>query len=95
MIERTLFSQEHTQFRDAVRRFMEHDVVPHHEAWEDQGYPGYDGYGWYRKHFKTTHSIDGKFLLLKMGTIDDADEVYVNGRFIGFCGSFPPAWVWP
>ena len=38
MIERTLFSQEHTQFRDAVRRFMEHDVVPHHEAWEDQGY---------------------------------------------------------
>ena len=38
MIERTLFSEEHTQFRDSVRRFMEHDVVPHHEAWEDQGY---------------------------------------------------------
>ncbi|RZT94927.1 acyl-CoA dehydrogenase [Rivibacter subsaxonicus] len=37
-IERTLFSEEHRQFRDTVRRFMEQDVVPHHEAWEEQGY---------------------------------------------------------
>jgi hypothetical protein len=21
------------------------------KCWEDQGYPGYDGYGWYRKKF--------------------------------------------
>ena len=21
-------------------------------AWEDEGYPGYDGYAWYRKHFR-------------------------------------------
>jgi len=38
MIERTLFSDEHRMFRDSVRRFMEHEVVPHHERWEDQGY---------------------------------------------------------
>ncbi len=38
MIERTLFSEEHAQFRDSVRRFMAQDVVPHHEGWEDQGY---------------------------------------------------------
>ncbi|MEN9544291.1 MAG: hypothetical protein RLZZ598_1124 [Pseudomonadota bacterium] len=37
-IERTLFSEEHQQFRDTVRRFMEQDVAPHHEAWEEQGY---------------------------------------------------------
>ena len=38
MIERTLFSDEHRMFRDAVRRFMEQEVVPHHDRWEDQGY---------------------------------------------------------
>ncbi|MCO5105943.1 MAG: acyl-CoA dehydrogenase family protein [Burkholderiaceae bacterium] len=38
MIERTLFSEEHQMFRDAVRRFMEQEVVPHHDQWEEQGY---------------------------------------------------------
>src|SRR5450756_464776 len=38
MIERTIFSEEHNQFRDSVRRFMEQEVVPHHDAWEEQGY---------------------------------------------------------
>jgi acyl-CoA dehydrogenase len=38
MIERTLFSDEHRMFRDAVRRFMEQEVVPHHDGWEEQGY---------------------------------------------------------
>jgi len=38
MIERTLFSDEHVMFRDMVRRFMEHEVAPHHDAWEEQGY---------------------------------------------------------
>jgi len=38
MIERTLFADEHRMFRDAVRRFMENEVVPHHERWEEQGY---------------------------------------------------------
>ena len=38
MIERTIFSEEHDQFRDSVRRFMEQEVVPHHDAWEEQGY---------------------------------------------------------
>ena len=38
MIERTLFSEDHQMFRDAVRRFMEQEVVPHHEHWEEQGF---------------------------------------------------------
>jgi hypothetical protein len=66
------------------------DVVSVPSPWEDQGYPGYDGYGWYRKHFRTPEGIEAKMLILKVGKIDDADEVYVNGRFIGFSGTFPP-----
>ncbi len=60
--------------------------------WEEQGYPGYDGYGWYRKHFKAPKGLQGKMLILKVGAVDDVDETYVNGRFIGFCGQFPPTY---
>jgi alkylation response protein AidB-like acyl-CoA dehydrogenase len=37
MIPRTLFSLEHEQFRDSIRRFIEKEIVPHHERWEDAG----------------------------------------------------------
>jgi acyl-CoA dehydrogenase len=36
MIPRTLFSPEHETFRDSVRRFMETEVVPHDERWQEQ-----------------------------------------------------------
>jgi alkylation response protein AidB-like acyl-CoA dehydrogenase len=38
MIERTLFSEHHLQFRDTLRRFLEREVAPHHARWEEQGY---------------------------------------------------------
>jgi alkylation response protein AidB-like acyl-CoA dehydrogenase len=37
MFPRTLFSPEHEQFRDSVRRFIEREITPHHERWEEQG----------------------------------------------------------
>jgi len=37
MIPRTLFETEHEQFRDSVRRFVETEIVPHHERWEEAG----------------------------------------------------------
>ncbi len=38
MIPRTLFTPEHETFRDSVRRFMEAEVKPHDERWQEQGY---------------------------------------------------------
>ncbi len=38
MIERTLFSPEHELFRASFRRFLDEEVRPHYDAWEDQGY---------------------------------------------------------
>ncbi|HEX2866364.1 MAG TPA: beta galactosidase jelly roll domain-containing protein [Ignavibacteriales bacterium] len=58
--------------------------------WEDQGFHGYDGYAWYRKHFYCPMSLKGKSISLHMGFIDDVDEVYLNGRLLGSTGSFPP-----
>ncbi len=37
MIPRTLFQPEHDTFRDSVRRFVQTELVPHHEAWEEAG----------------------------------------------------------
>jgi alkylation response protein AidB-like acyl-CoA dehydrogenase len=36
-MDRTLFSEEHDLFRQSVREFFAREVVPHHEAWEDDG----------------------------------------------------------
>jgi acyl-CoA dehydrogenase len=38
MIPRKLFSEEHESFRASFRKFLEKEVIPHHEAWEERGY---------------------------------------------------------
>lgn len=58
--------------------------------WEDEGYPGYDGYAWYRKHFRFSAGAEEKTLYLRLGCIDDVSEVYLNGVIIGITGDFPP-----
>jgi alkylation response protein AidB-like acyl-CoA dehydrogenase len=36
--ERPLFDSDHEQFRDTVRKFLEREILPHHDRWEEQGY---------------------------------------------------------
>ena len=38
MIDRTLFNADHEGFRDSFRRFVEKEITPFHEGWEEQGY---------------------------------------------------------
>jgi alkylation response protein AidB-like acyl-CoA dehydrogenase len=38
MLPRTLFAPEHEDFRRNIRRFFLDEVLPHQEAWEEQGY---------------------------------------------------------
>ena len=56
--------------------------------WESQGYEGYDGYAWYRVHVFIHASLKktsylGDSLRIRLGRIDDCDEVYLNGTMIG------------
>ncbi|MEM9428574.1 MAG: acyl-CoA dehydrogenase family protein [Pseudomonadota bacterium] len=37
MFKRTIYSEEHEMFRTTVRRFVEAEIVPHHEQWEKDG----------------------------------------------------------
>lgn len=58
--------------------------------WEDQGFNGYNGYAFYRKKLTIPATQKGRMLYLYLGYIDDADEVYLNGKKIGSSGGFPP-----
>jgi sialate O-acetylesterase len=59
-------------------------------AWEDEGFNGYNGPAWYRKTFTINPDQKSSNLYIYLGYIDDVDEVYLNGHFIGFSGAFPP-----
>jgi len=36
-MKRTIFEDEHVDFRESVRRFIAEEITPHHEAWEAEG----------------------------------------------------------
>lgn len=64
-------------------------------VWEQQGFPAYDGYAWYRVTFtvaskfrKDAESYGG--FSLQLGKIDDVDFTYFNGELIGKTGELPP-----
>ncbi len=61
--------------------------------WEDEGYPGYDGYAWYRKHFHISPEERNKPIYIHLGCTDDVSEVYLNGHFASLTGSFPPHYI--
>jgi len=57
--------------------------------WEQQGFAGYNGYAWYRFHFRLTSGLWRDSLRISMGKIDDADEIWLNGTYLGKTGAFP------
>lgn len=62
-------------------------------AWENEGFPGFDGYGWYRISFTVPNHLKHRCLFLKLGQIDDVDRTYINGHFLGGHGDFPPNYL--
>ncbi len=65
------------------------------KPWESQGFSNYDGYAWYRKTVIIPEQLKKEAfknggLNLNLGTIDDADQIYLNGKLLGATGKFPP-----
>lgn len=61
--------------------------------WSDQKINGVD-YGWYRIHITIPSSVKNVkdfsgYIHINLGQIDDADEVYLNGKLIGKSGRMP------
>jgi hypothetical protein len=67
-------------------------LVP--SRWEAKVLPDYDGEAWYRFSFTVPADLvadwKDKPLAIALGSIDDADETFLNGRRIGASGEFPP-----
>jgi Stage II sporulation protein E (SpoIIE) len=67
-------------------------------AWESQGYRDATGFAWYRRHLALAPSTlpagkDWKLALL-LPAVQDAGEVYWNGRLVGSYGKVPPHAEW-
>ncbi len=56
------------------------------ERWEDQGFPGLDGWGWYRRPVDVPRAWRGKPTWLVLGALNDAGDLYCNGRFVARFG---------
>lgn len=52
--------------------------------------PESKGYIWLRTNFYIPSSLKSKELALYMGIIEIADEIYINGHYLGKTGFFPP-----
>lgn len=63
-------------------------------SWGQQGDNGYTGFAWYRLHLEGSPAARGTPLALLMPPVDDAYEVYWNGRRIGGSGHLPPHPHW-
>ena len=64
------------------------------ENYEKQGFPGYDGYSWYRIHVVLPASLKvgahwPQRLRLYLSSVDDVDETFLNGTRVGGMGVFP------
>ncbi|MHB1937899.1 MAG: PP2C family protein-serine/threonine phosphatase [Acidobacteriaceae bacterium] len=62
------------------------------ETWGAQTHPGYTGFAWYRKRIEVTGAVAKLAILIP--PVDDAYEIYWNGKKIGSYGSLPPHAVW-
>ncbi|MBD1362452.1 sialate O-acetylesterase [Mucilaginibacter sp. ZT4R22] len=59
--------------------------------WADQGVKSLNGIVWFRKEITLPDSMAGKPAKLFLGRIVDADEAYVNGKFVGrITYQYPP-----
>jgi hypothetical protein len=66
--------------------------------WEGQGYRNDTGFAWYRRHLVLAPATpsggkDGNLALL-LPAVQDACEVYWNGRLVGSYGQVPPNAKW-
>lgn len=54
--------------------------------WEDQGYPDLDSLAWYRKFVKIPAEWKGKDVWVKFGAVNDAYQLFVNGKSVSSFG---------
>ncbi len=61
-------------------------IIDAGQRWENQGYPDLDGYAWYRKTVDIPADWKGKDIWIKFGGVNDAYDLFVNGRKVSSFG---------
>jgi hypothetical protein len=89
---------DNKQWADAGHNDADWKTVTTTKTLEDQGYGNFEGFGWYRKKVVLPDSITralpaNGYLVVSYRQVDDCDELYFNGHFIGRTGGFPPSYV--
>jgi Stage II sporulation protein E (SpoIIE) len=71
------------------------ELITTSDMWGSQGHPGYTGFAWYRRHLEINLApgAQATYALL-IPPVDDAYEIYWNGKLIGSCGKLPPRPHW-
>ena len=86
-------------FADSGLTAAERRLVHWHEVEFPHGdfmriMPGRDVFGWYVHAFDIPKWLSGLDVVMDLGIIDDADETFVNGTFVGSTGRVPGGSVW-
>jgi beta-galactosidase len=69
-------------------------IVKLPSTWEEHSnYTQDNVYGWFRRELNIPADLQGKYIFINVGKIDDSDETYFNGVKIGGLGHFPPNYV--
>ncbi|HEX4310498.1 MAG TPA: SpoIIE family protein phosphatase [Acidobacteriaceae bacterium] len=62
--------------------------------WETQGFRNHTGFAWYRRHISFSGASTPADLSLLLSGVENAAEVYWNGRLAGSFGKLPPNPSW-
>ena len=81
---------DNTEWASPVYNDDNWDQIKVPSSWENQGFHGYDGYAWYRTTFEIPEKYMNNVLYLFLGYVDDVDQAFINGKQVGYSGSFPP-----
>ncbi len=67
-----------SDFNDSTWKDVRVDL---NKGWEEQGFPDYDGFGWYRTSFNVTgDTLKQPGLRMFFGAVDEEAEIWINGR---------------
>ena len=64
-------------------------------GWTAKGHPGYWGYAWYRIRVRVVAQTGEKLTVAGPPDMDDAYQVFANGRLLGSFGKFRGLHKWP
>ena len=74
---------------DAEKNFFRPDlddsawkVITTKASWEKQGFPGFNGWGYYRRRITVPGSWTNGRILLILGAVDESYRLYCDGKFI-------------